>query len=177
MFLVVKSRLSPEKLIAPIRRELRRVDPNVPAFEIRTMSQALSNELAIPRLPMALLGVFAAVAALLGALGVFGAVGYWVGSRTREIGVRSALGATRRDVRMLVLRQGGCLALAGTGAGILAALATARYMEGLLYGVSARDGMIYGAAAIGALLVTVAACLAPAERAARVDPATALRQE
>jgi ABC-type antimicrobial peptide transport system permease subunit len=129
------------------------------------------------RIGTALLGAFGALALLLAAIGLYGVISYSVSRRTREVGVRMALGARPRDVLALVLRQGGRLALVGIGVGVLLAALAGRVLESLLYGVSALDPLAYAVAAAVLLAVATLANLVPALTAARVDPMRALRSE
>jgi predicted permease len=177
MFLVVRTLVPPESVAPAIRATLKSLDPDIPAFEIRSMKAAFERETAMPRLPMALTAGFAGLAALLAALGLFGVIAYWVSQRTRELGIRSAIGARPGELRALVLRQGLGMAAIGLTAGVAASLAAMRYLRSLLYGMSERDPWIYAAAIALALGAAVAACWIPARRAARVDPAVALRED
>ena len=177
MFLVLRAHVPPEGLVPAVREVLQSLDPDVPAFEIRTMKKAFDRQVAMPRLPMALTVVFAAMAALLAGLGLFGVVGYWVSQRTRELGIRSALGARGAELRSMVIRQGGRLALAGLALGLSVSLAAMRLLRSLLYGMNERDAAVYAGAIALAAATTLLACWIPAERAARVDPASALRED
>jgi putative ABC transport system permease protein len=177
MFLVVRTMGAPEAAIPSIRVMLKSIDADVPAFEVLTMRQAFERETERPRLPMLFTSVFAALAALLAALGLFGVVGYWVSQRTREIGIRAALGARAPDLRGLVLRQGAAMAAIGLVIGLGASLALMRLLRSMLHGMNERDLLVYTGAAGVALLSTIAACWLPARRAARIEPAAALRAE
>jgi len=114
---------------------------------------------------------------LLAGLGMFGVMAYWVSQRLKELGVRSALGAAPRELRALVLRQGGRLMIVGLAIGVAGALAAMRLLRSLLYGVSERDAWTYLAAVAVAIVTTVLACWLPASRASRTEPAVALREE
>lgn len=126
---------------------------------------------------MVLLVIAAVVALLLGVIGIYGVMSYIVSQRTGEIGVRLALGAEPRSVAGMIVRQGGFVALAGLGAGLIAALAGGRLLESLLYGVSVRDPGVLVATSLILLVVSLAACWLPARRAARLSPLEALRTE
>ena len=117
------------------------------------------------------------MAALLAGLGLFGVIAYWVSQRTRELGIRAALGADGGELRILVLRAGARLALVGMAAGLAAAFAAVRFLRSLLYGMSERDPEVYACAIAVAAITVVLACWLPAARAARIDPAVALREE
>ncbi len=177
MFLVVRGNIPPESLVPAIRKALDSIDPNVPAFEIRTMEQAFTREIAAPRLPVVLTTAFAALAMVLAGLGLFGVIGYWVSRRSTELGVRSALGARPGELRALVLRQGGRLMAIGVAVGVAGAAAAMRVLRSLLYGMSERDATVYIGSVALTVAITVLACWLPAVRASRVDPAVALREE
>jgi len=177
MFLVVRSALPPESIVPAIRSALNAIDPDVPAFEIRTLEQAFVRQIAGPRLLIVLTTGSAAVAALLAALGLFGVMAYWVSQRVKELGIRAALGARPRDLHRVVLLQGGRLMLVGLVCGVAGALAAMRLLRSLLYGVSDRDASVYAGAISLAVVMAIAACWLPARRAARIDPVDALREE
>jgi putative ABC transport system permease protein len=177
MFLVVRSALPPESIVPAIRSALNAIDPDVPAFEIRTLEQAFVRQIAGPRLLVVLTTGSAAVAALLAALGLFGVMAYWVSQRVKELGVRAALGARPRDLHRVVLLRGGRLMAVGLLCGTAGALAAMRLLRSLLYGVSDRDAPVYAGAISLAVVMAIAACWLPARRAARIDPVEALREE
>jgi predicted permease len=175
--LVVRVNGDPAAFLPAVRRVINELNPHVPLANARTMDEVVRVAAAETSFTMAVLGAASAVALLLGLVGIYGVVSYVVTQRTREIGVRMALGATGAEVRGMVVRQGTGLAVIGVAAGLAAALGASRVIESLLFGVSSRDPLTYGA--VGASLIAVA-CLAswiPARRAAGVDPTVALRQE
>jgi len=141
------------------------------------MDQAMGNWAAERRLTMILVAAFAALALALGAVGVYGVVAYTVARRTREIGVRMALGASARDVLAMVLREGGTLTGVGVALGVAGALASSRVLAGFLYGVTPTDAAVFVSVPAVLAIVALGACVVPALRAARVDPVTALRSE
>lgn len=175
MTLVVRGAADEPGLAAAVRSELRQMDAGVPLYQVRTVDQVLSRAVAQPRLRAWLLALFALLAATLAALGVYGAVSYVVQQRTAEIGVRIALGASRRDVLTMMLGQGMRPVLAGVGVGLAGAWALSRTLSALLFGIAAGDVASYAVAAAGLTLAALAATLVPARRATSVDPAVALR--
>jgi putative ABC transport system permease protein len=146
-------------------------------YNVRTMDEVVAGSFAARRLSMLLLSVFAALALVLACVGIYGVISYLVGQRTREIGVRMALGAERSDVLRLVIGHGAKMALVGIAIGTGAALGLARLMVNQLFGVSAHDPLTFAGVAMLLILVAVAACYIPARRAMRVDPVVALRCE
>jgi putative ABC transport system permease protein len=163
-------------LVAQLKAMVWKVDPAIPVTKVRTMSEVMSISLAAQRFNTLLLGVFAAVALLLASVGLYGVLAFSVAQRTREIGIRMALGAQTRDVLRLVLRQGLTLSLLGIVAGIGVSLAGTRVLAGFLYGVAPTDPATFASVALVLVAVALVACLVPA-RAMRVDPMVALRYE
>jgi putative ABC transport system permease protein len=177
MYLVIRTEPDPLTMTAAITKEIQGVDPAQPVFDVKSVDQRLYDSLARRRFSMFLLTVFAVVALILAAIGIYGVMAYSVSHRTREIGIRVALGAQPRDVLSLVIRQGIILTLTGALAGLIVALGLTRLMSSLLFGVGAMDPLTF--VGVAALLITVAllACLIPARRATKVDPIVALRYE
>jgi len=160
-----------------LREEVRRQDPNLPIFNVITMESQIDESLFMDRLVAALSASFGALATLLAAVGLYGVMAYMVVRRTREIGIRMALGADRREVLRLVMREVVILGAAGIGIAVLASLATGRLIESQLLGVSARDPWVIFGATVALASVALLAGFLPALRATRVDPLTALRYE
>jgi putative ABC transport system permease protein len=160
-----------------VQREIRSLDPNQPVSDVRTMDQVMAEWVSRSRFNTLLLGLFAGLATLLSAVGIFGVMNYSVALRTRELGLRLAIGAQPRQVLLLVLKQGLVLTIVGLVVGLAAAFALTRLLSGLLFGVEAIDLSTF--TMISFLLVTVSllACYLPARRAMRIDPLQALRYE
>jgi putative ABC transport system permease protein len=168
---------NPAALIEPMRAILRDMDSDVPMFAVRSMPQIISNAVAQPRLYMVLIVCFAGTAMLLAAIGLYGVLAYAVGQRTREIGIRLALGARRGEVLSMVLSQAGKLVIAGVALGLVAALLASRLLQSQLFEITPTDATTYLAVAAGLILVSIVASWIPARRASRIDPMTALRQD
>jgi putative ABC transport system permease protein len=175
IYLVVRTAADAAALAEPLRRELQTVDPGVTFDQVTTMQRALDNSIAQPRFDMLLLSAFAAVALALAAIGIYGVVAYSVAQRTREIGVRMALGAGQADVWAMVLKQAARLALAGIALGLAGAVSVTRLLQTLLFGTSATDPLTFAAVAVLLLGIALAAAFVPALRATRVAPMEALR--
>ena len=177
MNLVVKTSGDPLSLIAPIKQQIRELDPALPIADVRTMADVVGATLSTPRFTGVLLGVFAGLALALSAIGIYGVLSYVVSRRTREIGIRLAIGASRGQVLRMVLRNGLILSLTGIALGIAAAALTTRLMGTLLHGVTPGDPATFAAVGIGLSGVAALASLIPAWRATRVDPVVALKTE
>lgn len=175
--LVVRTGIEPEALASTIRKELRNVDVDVATAGVRPMHQFLAASVAARRFNMQLIGVFAVTALLLAAAGLYAVIAYLVSQRTREIGIRLALGATPRHVLRLLIGQGMKLTLIGVTIGIVGAVVVTRLMRNLLFGVAPTDLMIFGISTGVLIVVALLACLMPARRATKVDPLVALRYE
>ena len=163
--------------VAAVRSALAAIDPGIPVSDVRTMEQRLADDVARPRVTASLLLSFAVVALALGAVGIYGVIAYAVGRRTREIGVRMALGARRSDVLGMVLREGAVLAAGGIAIGVAGAVFATRALRSLLFGVEPGDPATLVVVAIVLAAVAIGASWLPARRAASVDPAVALQSD
>ncbi len=173
----LRTAAEPERLVPQVRETVNQMDSNLPVFHVRTERQQIDRQIFKERLVARLSGFFGALALLLACIGLYGLVSYEVARRTREIGIRAALGAEKGDVLRMVLTQGMRLAAAGVALGIALALGLTHYAASLLFGVGAADPATY----VGVILlltgVTATACYVPARRAMKVDPVVALRYE
>ena len=177
MTLVVGTAGDPLALVAPLRAELRAMDPNVPLSDIASMEQVTSRALSEPRFITLLLGVFATAALALAAIGIYGVISYGVTQRTHEIGIRMALGADRRRVVRMILGTGAGAVIGGIAVGVVGSVFMTNVMERMLYGVSRLDAVTFVAVPVVLSAVAVLASLVPARRAAGVDPLVALRYD
>jgi putative ABC transport system permease protein len=175
--LVVRAAGNPADLAPVIKRTVWTFDRNLPISEVVTMDRVVADATAQPRFEMLLLVVFAAVALLLAAVGIYGVMSYAVSRRTREIGIRLSLGATRAQVLRMVIRQGMTQAVAGAAAGVAGALLLTRLMSGMLFGVRPTDPLTFCAVALVLCLAAMAASCVPARNATRIEPMTALRED
>jgi predicted permease len=171
----LRGRLETAAVARAVREQVQTVNSALPVFGVTTLDETLSASLAVRRLSMELIALFAVTALLLAALGIYGVISYMVAQRTHEIGVRVALGASPAEVMGMVMRQGVTLALVGAGLGLIGALIASRAMAGLLVGVSPADPLAFAVATVALAAVALAGCYVPARRAIRVDPIVALR--
>jgi len=174
--LALRTSLPASTLEAQIREAVHGVDPSLPVFGVNSMDEVLDASLASRRFSANLVAGFAAVALLLASIGIYGLLAYMVGQRSREIGLRMALGAGRVDVLKLILQKGVLLAVAGIVAGMIAAALSASFMASLLYGVRPRDPGVFTLVPLLLLAVAIAAGYIPAWRATKLDPIAALRE-
>ncbi len=177
MVLTVRTNGDPNSLLRMIQSKIWSVDDKLAVSEVRTMSEVIERELSRPRFSMFLLTVFAFTALLMAAIGIYGLMSYSVAQRTREIGIRMAMGALRKDILTNVTVRAFFLACAGVGIGIAGAVSLTRLMTAILYGVSPTDAVTFAIASGVLILVAIVASLIPARRASKVDPLVALRYE
>jgi predicted permease len=174
---IVRSEVGPETLGPAIKSAVHEVDPEQPISKLRQAGELLQDATARQRFNMSLLTLFGLLALILAAVGVYGVMAYGVNQRTRELGIRLALGARSSSVQAMVLRQGLAMTLTGLGLGLVGALGLTRLLTTLLYGVSPSDPRVLGGAVLVLAMVSTVACLIPAIRATRVNPIDALRSE
>jgi putative ABC transport system permease protein len=177
VYVAIRTDADAAAIVPAIRRVVRELDPTMPIDSVATMDEIVSSSVTRPRADAVLMGIFAAVALVLAAVGVYGVVAYFVTQRTREIGIRVALGARRPEVLALVLRRAAALTATGLALGLAGALGAARYLAGMLYGVAPVDVATFAGVTVTlGVVATIASCM-PARRAAAVDPVVALRYE
>jgi putative ABC transport system permease protein len=162
---------------AQVRAQIQAVDPELPVFHAETLNEVLSSSLSVRRFSMEMVALFAGTALLLAGLGIYGTISFLVHEQSREIAIRLALGAQRRNILKMVLRQGLALAAAGSGVGLLAAFIVSHLMAGLLYGVSPYDLSTFASVTAVLTAVAIASSYVPALRAMRLDPITTLHAE
>ncbi|MBI3448891.1 MAG: ABC transporter permease [Acidobacteria bacterium] len=177
MDVVVRTGGPPESALAIIRDRVHQLDTDLPVATVSSMDELLAASAAQPRLNAVLLALFAGVAVLVAAIGIYGVLAYSVTQRTREIGLRMALGAQPRGVVRLIVREGMSVGLTGIGVGLVAALGLSSLLTSLVFGVPVRDPATFAAVSVLLAVVALAACTLPAQRASRVDPLVALREE
>jgi putative ABC transport system permease protein len=177
MQIAVRTEKDPMSIVADVRREVANIDAELPLYNIKTMEERLGFSLAAPRFNTLLMGIFALVALVLAAVGLYGVMAYAVVQRTHEIGIRMALGASRRDVLIFILRQGMALVLVGVAVGLVAASLLTKMLSSLLYEVSPTDPATFIGISVLLIVVAFFACYLPARRATRVEPLVALRYE
>ena len=177
MTLVIRTDGEPTAIFPAVQSEIRSLDPNQPISDVRTMNQVMSEWVSRSRFNTLLLGLFAGLATLLSAVGIFGVMNYSVALRTRELGLRLAVGAQPRQVLLLVLKQGLTLTIVGVVLGLAAAFALTRLLSGLLFGVGTFDATTFATISLLLIVVSLLACYLPARRAMRIDPLSALRYE
>jgi putative ABC transport system permease protein len=173
----LRGQVDPAAISAQVRTQIQAVDPNLPVFNAETLDEVLSSSLSVRRFSMEMVALFAATALLLASLGIYGTISFLVNEQSREIAIRLALGAQKRDILKMVLRQGLTLAAAGAGVGLVGAFIVSHLMAGLLYGVSPYDLSIFAGLTAVLTAVAIAASYIPALRAMRLDPITTLHSE
>jgi putative ABC transport system permease protein len=177
MGIFVKTTGDARKAIRAIEEEVSATDRNTPVFDVKTMEDRLNDSLASQQFQLVLIGTFALIAIVLAAVGVYGVMSYLVTLRTREIGIRVALGARLEHVLRLVLGESFALTGVAIAVGLFGAWALSRYLKSMLYGVTALDGLTFAIMPVVLAGITIAASLVPVLRASRIDPTTALREE
>jgi ABC-type antimicrobial peptide transport system permease subunit len=171
------TRPDPHTLIPELRRAVRDLDPKLALYQVQTFDEAVASSMSRQRVQGNVLAIFAVLALVLACTGLYGVISYAVAERTRELGVRMALGATRRDLLWLVFAQSGRLVLGGIALGLAVAFFATRLMESLLYGVAPNDAATFATVPIVLGAIALGAALIPARRATKVDPIIAMRAE
>jgi ABC-type antimicrobial peptide transport system permease subunit len=177
MGIAVRSSLAQSELLHSINAAVAAVSQNVPVYDVETMDSMLSDSGSLRNFDLLLLGAFSLLALSLAAVGVYAVMAFSVSQRTREIGIRVALGADSRDILSLILRQGARLAITGSIIGVVGAFFLRRIMASFLFGLSANDPLVLSIVPCIMVLVILLACWLPARRATRIDPMVALRYE
>jgi putative ABC transport system permease protein len=177
LILVARTAVDPSSLSSALEAVARDINKDMPLFQTKTMDEVLAASIAQQRMSVIVLVTFAIVALTLASIGLYGVIAHAVTERTHEIGVRMALGADARHVLSLIVRQGLTTTVAGVAIGVLGAVAMSRWIQDLLFGVTATDPATFVAVVMTLMTVALVACCVPAWRATRVDPSTALRSE
>jgi putative ABC transport system permease protein len=177
MAIYLRTDVAPTAVTQTLREQVHALDRDLPVFGERTMAQVAAESVSRRRFAMQLVGLFGILALMLAAVGIYGVIAYSVTQKTREIGIRVALGASRREILRWVIKQGMVLTLAGVVIGLVGAVALTRLLRSLLFGVGPTDLVTYGVLAILLTIVALLACYIPARRATKVDPLVALRYE
>jgi putative ABC transport system permease protein len=177
MTIAIRAASDDSQLASMLRKSVTGLNQQVPISEVKTMGAVVSEAVSTPASTAVLMALFAALALVLGTIGIYGVLSFLVSNRTREIGVRMALGAQRGDVLRSVMGEGAKLSMAGIALGMAGAFALMRVLSGELYGVAATDPLTFGGVAILVAVVAMTACYVPARRAMKVDPIVALRYE
>jgi putative ABC transport system permease protein len=177
MAIYLRTDVAPLTVTQAVREQVRAVDRDLPVFGERTMRQIAAESVSRRKFAMQLVGLFGVLALLLAGVGIYGVIAYSVTQRTREIGIRVALGASRSSILRWVLKQGMILTIAGVAVGLIGAFLLTKYLRSLLFGIGPTDIVTYGALAILLTMVALIACYVPARRATKVDPLVALRYE
>jgi len=175
--MVLRTADAPLAQVDPVRRALERINGQLVMYGEQAMDGIISDRLVTRRFSMIVLGIFAALSLLMACVGIYGVIWHWVGERTHEIAIRVALGAERRDIVQMVLRDGAKLIVVGVIIGLAAALGLARLMSSMLFGISTHDPLSVAGVTSVLTFVAFAACYVPARRATRVDPLAALRSD
>lgn len=176
-YFILRADSDPEALIPTVRARLQALEPDMQISSFRTMDQLIAQRVVRPRFNMLLLGIFAAVALALAAVGIYGVVSYSVANRTREMGIRMALGAGQRDILGTVFRHGMAVSSVGIAIGLVGAFGLTRVLSSMLYGVAPTDVGTFGGVVVLLALIAALACYVPARRATKVDPIIAVRAE
>ena len=177
MSLVVRTSGDPHSLVTPVLNTIRSIDPDQPAFAVKTMSEVVNQSLSLRWFNALVVSLFAVSSLLLAMIGIYGVIAWNVKQRTREIGVRVALGANRKALLMMVLGKGLRMTAVGIGLGLLGSFLLAHFLRSLLFGVGQTDPLTFAVVPLLLLLAAVLACVIPARRAIKVDPMIALRYE
>ena len=177
MAFLVRTTGHPLGLASAVQREILAVDKDQPVSRVRSMEELVAGSIAVPRFVLVIFCIFAGVALLLAMIGVYGVMAYSVSQRTREIGIRIALGASARSVLLMVVKQGVVWACLGVVLGLVVSISAGRVLKSMLYDTSSTDFLTFATAAVCLAGVALLACYVPARRAMKVDPAAALRCE